>query len=154
MFQKNYGKNKKVKLNVSSDKNLSKTKINRNKSFFQRYSKKFSGKDLNKIILQTQVKRKESFDKKNEEDKSKKIQNNKSDMMLEQITQNIIDGDKNLNNPEIFYNEMFKNIMVTSRSGLSKSKSKSKSAIKHIKINKKASNTPKSLINSEKKLNT
>ena len=154
MFQKNYGKNKKVKLNVSSDKNLSKTKINRNKSFFQRYSKKFSGKDLNKIILQTQVKRKESFDKKNEEDKSKKIQNNKSDMMLEQITQNIIDGDKNLNNPEIFYNEMFKNIMVTSRSGLSKSKSKSKSTIKHTKINKKASNTPKSLINSEKKLST
>ena len=154
MFQKNYGKNKKVKLNVSSDKNLSKTKINRNKSFFQRYSKKFSGKDLNKIILQTQVKRKESFDKKNEEDKSKKIQNNKSDMMLEQITQNIIDGDKNLNNPEIFYNEMFKNIMVTSRSSLSKSKSKSKSTIKHTKINKKASNTPKSLINNEKKLNT
>ena len=72
-------------------------------------------------------------------------------MMLEQITQNIIDGDKNLNNPEIFYNEMFKNIMVTSRSGLSKSKSKSKSTIKHTKINKKASNTPKSLINNEKK---
>ena len=48
---------------------------------------------------------------------------------------------------------MFKNIMVTSRSSLSKSKSKSKSTIKHTKINKKASNTPKSLINNEKKLN-
>ena len=54
--------------------------------------------------------------------------------MLNQITQNIIDGDKNLNNPEIFYNELFKNIVVNSGSGSPKFKNnKSKSIKKHSK---------------------
>ena len=153
MFQKKYGKNKKVKLNVNmSEKNIKTARSNNRKSFFQRYSKKFSMKDIDKIKKQIEVKRKGSFDKKLEDEKSKKLQNNKSDMMLNQITQNIIDGDKNLNNPEIFYNEMFKNIMEISENH--KLKNKSKSTIKHSKINKKTSNMQKSLINNEKNLNT
>ena len=153
MFQKKYGKNKKVKLNVNMrEKNIKTARSNNRKSFFQRYSKKFSMKDIDKIKKQIEVKRKGSFDKKLEDEKSKKLQNNKSDMMLNQITQNIIDGDKNLNNPEIFYNEMFKNIMEISENH--KLKNKSKSTIKHSKINKKTSNMQKSLINNEKNLNT
>ena len=152
MFQKKYEKNKKVKLNASVEKNINKSKTKKSKSFFQRYSKKFSMKDIDNIKNQIEAKRNGSFEKKNEEEKSKKIRSNKNDMMLNQITQNIIDGDKNLNNPEIFYNEMFKNIMVTS--GSPKFKSKSKSTIKCSKINKKSSYTPKSLINNIKKLNT
>ena len=66
--------------------------------------------------INTNFKRKSSFDKKEEDIQSKMSQSKKSDFMLNQITQNIIDGDKNLNNPEIFYNEMFKNIVVNSSS--------------------------------------
>ena len=41
--------------------------------------------------------------------------------MLNIITQNIIDGDKNLNNPEIFYNELFANIIQNKKTDLSSS---------------------------------
>ena len=74
--------------------------------------------------------------------------------MLNQITQNIIDGDKNLNNPEIFYNEMFKNIVVNSSSCTPKVKNKSKSTKKHSKINKNFSSVRKSLISNEDNSNT
>ena len=90
----------------------------------------------------------------NEDTKSKKTINEKSDLMLNQITQNIIDGDKNLNNPETFYNEMFKNIVINS-TGTPKLKSKSKSSSKrHSRINKKILSIKKSLINNEENLNT
>lgn len=156
MFQKKYEKNKKVKIDVKFDKEkkeINKAKTNKSKSFFKRYSSHFSLKDLEKLTT-VEVKRKGSFDKMNEDTKSKKTINEKSDLMLNQITQNIIDGDKNLNNPETFYNEMFKNIVINS-TGTPKLKSKSKSSSKrHSRINKKILSIKKSLINNEENLNT
>ena len=156
MFQKKYEKNKKVKIDVKFDiekKEINKAKTNKSKSFFKRYSSHFSLKDLEKLTT-VEVKRKGSFDKMNKDTKSKKTINEKSDLMLNQITQNIIDGDKNLNNPETFYNEMFKNIVINS-TGTPKLKSKSKSSSKrHSRINKKISSIKKSLINNEENSNT
>ena len=139
-------------MNITVDNNFNKPRINKHKSFFQRYSSQFTIKDLEKLNDKI-VKRKHSFDKMNEEDKLKNGQNDKSDIMLNQITQNIIAGDQNLNNPETFYNEMFKNIMVSSsQPGSPKFKNKSKSTKK--RINKNFSSLRKSLLTNEENLNT
>jgi len=152
MFEKKYDKFKKVKLNYTINNNLNKPKINKHKSFFQRYSSQFTIKDFEKLNEKT-VKRKRSFDKMNEESKLKNGQNDKSDIMLNQITQNIIAGDQNLNNPEIFYNEMFKNIMVSSsQPGSPKFKNKSKSTKK--RINKNFSSMRKALLTNDENFNT
>jgi len=152
IFEKKYDKLKKVKLNITVDNNFNKQRINKHKSFFQRYSSQFTIKDLEKLN-EKMVKRKHSFDKMKEEDKLKNGQNDKSDIMLNQITQNIIAGDQNLNNPETFYNEMFKNIMVSSsQPGSPKFKNKSKSTKK--RVNKNFSSMRKSLLTNEENLNT
>ena len=152
IFEKKYDKLKKVKLNITVDNNFNKPRINKHKSFFQRYSSQFTIKDLEKLN-EKMVKRKHSFDKIKEEDKLKNGQNDKSDIMLNQITQNIIAGDQNLNNPETFYNEMFKNIMVSSsQPGSPKFKNKSKSTKK--RVNKNFSSMRKSLLTNEENLNT
>ena len=57
----------------------------------------------------------------NKEDKSKKAEKDESSAMINRITKNIIDGDKNLNNPEIFYNELFANIISNKNNDLSSS---------------------------------
>ena len=54
----------------------------------------------------------------NKEDKSKKAEKDESSVMINRITKNIIDGDKNLNNPEIFYNELFANIISNKNNDL------------------------------------
>ena len=72
--------------------------------------------------------------------------------MLNQITQNIIDGDKNLNNPEIYFNEMFKNFVQSSSIGTTKVKSQSPRW--HAKINKMNSNIRKLLTPNEINPNT
>ena len=59
--------------------------------------------------------------KPNKDEKEKKEGQNESNAMLNIITQNIIDGDKNLNNPEIFYNELFANIIQNKKTDLSSS---------------------------------
>ena len=61
--------------------------------------------------------------------------------MLNKITQNIIDGDKNLNNPEIFYNELFTNIIQNKNAfNIMKKKTiKNKSIDNKKVINKKKS---------------
>ena len=154
MCENKYDKVKKVKLNVNININNSNTnqiRINKRKSFFQRYTNNFGIKNSEKIEdTKTNTKRKGSFDKMNEDNQSKMFENKKSDLMLNQITQNIIDGDKNLNNPEIFYNELFKNIVVNSGSGSPKFKNnKSKSIKKHSKTNKNFSSMRNSLMSNE-----
>ena len=157
MCENKYDKLKKVKINVNveikNNSNANQPRINKRKSFFQRYSNFVGIKNLEKID-DINVKRKSSFEKKEEDIQSKMSQSKKSDFMLNQITQNIIDGDKNLNNPEIFYNEMFKNIVVNSSSCTPKVKNKSKSTKKHSKINKNFSSVRKSLISNEDNSNT
>ena len=150
MCENKYDKSKTVKFDVNFENSANKLKINKRKSFFQRYSSKFFMKDEKEPEIE--VKRKRSFDKGKDEGKNKKIQNNKSDIMLEQITQNIIDLDNNLNNPEIFYNEMFKNLVANSNPGSPKFKNKGKSNKKHTKI-KNFSSMRNPLIN-DKKFNT
>ncbi len=84
------------------------------------------------------------------DDKLKNL-NDKNDFMLDQITKNIIDGDKNLNNPEIFYNELFENIIDNKNA----TPRKFKSAKKHLrKNNKKSLSMKKYLIENEENLNT
>ena len=156
MGENKYDKLKKVKINVNVESknksNVNQPRINKRKSFFQRYSNFVGIKNLEKID-DIDVKRKSSFEKKEEDIQSKMSQSKKSDFMLNQITQNIIDGDKNLNNPEIFYNEMFKNIVVNSSSCTPKVKNKSKSTKKHSKI-KNFTSMRKSLISNEDNSNT
>ena len=94
----------------------------------------------------------------NKEDKLKKEEKDKNSMMLNKITQNIIDGDKNLNKPEIFYNELFANIIQNKNTFLSSSmimkniqfrKSLKNKGNEDKKINKKSSMLylmPKNLI--------
>lgn len=55
--------------------------------------------------------------------------------MLNKITQNIIEGDKNLNNPEIFYNELFAKIINNKNAEISSSK-----IIKNIRLRKTLKN--------------
>ena len=154
MCERKFVKLKNTKSDKSIDKHINKGRTIKGKSFFQRYSKQFLDKDLRKL-KEINLERKNSFDDKNHNNKHKKEQNNKSEFMLEQITQNIIAGDQNLNNPEIFYNEMFKNIIVSSSNpGSPKFKKKSKSTKKHSKINRNISSISKSLFTEEENLNT
>ena len=153
--QYNIKRDKKVKLIVTNDKinknanfELNKSRTGRRKSFFEKYSSQFSIKDLEQK-KQPELKRENSYDKIKED---RKLQINKSDVMLNQITQNIIDGDKNLNNPEIYFNEMFKNIVKSSSIGTTKVKSPSPR--RHAKINKMNSNIRKILTPSEINPNT
>ena len=152
MCENKFDKTKRVNFNANIDTSSKKLRINKRKSFFQRYSSQFSVRDFEKIKEVT-IKRKGSFDKINEDGKNKKVQYHKSDLMLDQITKNIIDLDNNLNNPEIFYNEMFKNLVVSSKPGSPKFKNKSRSTKKHSRINN-FSSLKKPLIISEKKVNT
>ena len=66
--------------------------------------------------------------------KKKKSEKDESSAMLNKITQNIIDGDKNLNNPQVFYNELFANIIQKKNTDLPtsiiKKKIKSRSSLK------------------------
>ena len=151
-----YDKVKKVifdpNIDINKNTSASKLRITKRKSFFQRYSGQFSMKEMDKF-KDIPVKRKGSFDKTNEDRKNKKVQNKNGDHMLNQITQNIIDLETNLNNPEIFYNEMFKNIVVSSKTASPNRKKKNKSA-KHYSRFNNFSNTRKALINNEEDLNT
>ena len=153
--QYNIKRDKKVKLIVTNDKinknanfELNKSRTGRRKSFFEKYSSQFSIKDLEQK-KQPELKRENSYDKIKED---RKLQINKSDVMLNQITQNIIDGDKNLNNPDIYFNEMFKNIVKSSSIGTTKVKSPSPR--RHAKINKMNSNIRKLLTPNEINPNT
>ena len=76
-----------------------------------------------------------------EGEKSKKNEKLESNKMLNRITQNIIDGDKNLNNPEIFYNELFTNIIQNKNAFniMKKKTMKNKSLDTKKAINKKKS---------------
>ena len=85
---------------------------------FKRQSKMFSlGKDIEIKNIQNKNTRRRTIEniktiKLNKDEKIKKDESN-SNAMLNQITRNIIEGDKNLNNPKIFYNELFANIIQT-----------------------------------------
>ena len=118
-------------------------------TFFKRNTKAFSlikeieGKnERTKIIRRKSVEyRKPNPKELNEEEKNKKIGKEQSNTMLNQITQNIIDGDKNLNNPEIFYNELFTNIIQNKNAFniMKKKTMKNKSLDTKKAINKKKS---------------
>ena len=85
-------------------------------TFFKRQSKLLSlGKEIEIKNEQNKNSRRRTLEnikaiKMNKDEKIKKDENN-SNAMLNQITRNIIEGDKNLNNPKIFYNELFANII-------------------------------------------
>ena len=123
--------------------------INTKHTFFQRNSKAVSlikeieGKnERSKLIRRRSVEYKKPNPKElNEEEKNKKIEKAESNKMLDRITQNIIDGDKNLNNPEIFYNELFTNIIQNKNTfNIMKKKTiKNKSIDNKKVINKKKS---------------
>jgi hypothetical protein len=143
---KKYDNHYNTKIVVRQPKN---SVINTRHTFFTRNSKSFSllkemeGKtERPKIIRRKSVEIMKPNPKKlNEEEKSKKIEINGSNKMLNRITQNIIDGDKNLNNPEIFYNELFTNIIQNKNAfNIMKKKTiKNKSIDNKKVINKKKS---------------
>ena len=78
-----------------------------------------------------------------EANKDNKSEKDGSNAMLNKITQNIIDGDKNLNNPQIFYNELFTNIIHNKNTYFS-----TKMVIKNIQIQNSSINRG----NEEKKI--
>ena len=86
--KKKFDKILKAKLDNNIDKNINKARINKRKSFFQRYSSQILDRDSGKSN-EISLKRKNSFDKAKDINKSKKELNDKSDIMLNQITQNI-----------------------------------------------------------------
>ena len=109
-------------------------------TFFKRCSKFFSLIKENEIKNeQIRKPKRKSMDslkdiKANKDDKEKKSEKDESSAMLNKITQNIIDGDKNLNNPQVFYNELFANIIQKKNTDLPtsiiKKKIKSRSSLK------------------------
>ena len=88
--------------------------ISPKKTFFKRVSKILSltkETDIKNESRSLKRKSSKSVNTINKEEKDKKVEKDESSAMLNIITQNIIDGEKNLNNPEIFYNELFSNII-------------------------------------------
>ena len=155
---KNKKNNSKNLLNITANKNL----MYKRKSFFERHIGKFplifnrDKKDNNVMKKKLSVanishnKVQNTVITEHKDDKLKNL-NDKNDFMLDQITKNIIDGDKNLNNPEIFYNELFENIIDNKNA----TPRKFKSAKKHLrKNNKKSLSMKKYLIENEENLNT
>ena len=93
--------------------NRSSSVISNKRSFFKNNTKNLYTDTKNEQIqnLKTQSIENHNIFKLDREEKRKKKEENENNAMLNQITQNIIEGDKNLNNPEIFYNELFANII-------------------------------------------
>ena len=88
-------------------------------TFFRRNSKVFSLIKENDIKNEQRRRQKrksigyikESKINKDEKDKKSEKEKDEGSDMLNQITRNIIEGERNLNNPEIFYNQLFANII-------------------------------------------
>ena len=155
---KNKKNSSKNLLNITANKKL----MYKRKSFFERHIGKLplivnrDKKDNNVMKKKLSVanishnKVQNTVITEHKDDKLKNL-NDKNDFMLDQITKNIIDGDKNLNNPEIFYNELFENIIDNKNA----TPRKFKSAKKHLKKNnKKSLSMKKYLIENEENLNT
>ena len=155
---KNKKNSSKNLLNITANKKL----MYKRKSFFERHIGKLplivnrDKKDNNVMKKKLSVanishnKVQNTVITEHKDDKLKNL-NDKNDFMLDQITKNIIDGDKNLNNPEIFYNELFENIIDNKNA----TPRKFKSAKKHLrKNNKKSLSMKKYLIENEENLNT
>ena len=157
-FQKDVAFQKKIKLIVLNKydshyntkivtKQPKNSIINTKHTFFSRNSralsliKEIEGKNERpKLVRRRSV---ESMKPKeiNDEEKNKKYEKEQSNKMLNRITQNIIDGEKNLNNPEKFYNELFTNIIQNKNTfNIMKKKTiKNKSIDNKKVINKKKS---------------
>ena len=152
---KKYNSHYNTKIIVKQNKN---SVINSKHTFFTKNSKAFSlikeieGKNERpKLIRRKSVEPMKPKPKElSDEEKSKKSEIQTSNKMLNKITQNIIDGDKNLNNPEIFYNELFSNIIQNKNAfNIMKKKTiKNKSLDNKKVINKKKSILLSSINNS------
>ena len=123
---------------ISSTKNLRNSmknrfirKVTRVSSFISPKNTFYKNSKILSIIKESEVKSNQFRNQRrktleniktiNKSDKSKKAEKEKSSAMINRITKNIIDGDKNLNNPEIFYNELFANIINNKNNDLTSS---------------------------------
>ena len=148
----NITNNIKIKNNViNSVKKITKynKSISNKKTFLQRNSKTLSlTKELGLKSDENKIKNKFSLQipkklKSSKIQNIKKVEEKNSSVMLDLITKNIIEGEKNLNNPEIFYNELFTSIIQSNSKESSKKNIKIKNSIKNKsldnkKINKKS----------------
>ena len=151
VIKKNNNNNNKT--NCSANRNIKKAitkslSVVRSKhTFYKRCSQilPLGGKDseIKNETNKNMRRRTIEYIKVNKDDKIKKNGKNKdeSDIMINRITRNIIAGEQNLNNPNIFYNELFTNIIQNKNTESQSSKMRSiqsRNSIKKRSIKKKS----------------
>ena len=149
LFQNKYNKGNNNNINTTYNTHIN-TKITKKgtrsssfitlkNTYFKRGSKRLSIIKENDIKNEQRSLRGSAIERaktiKFEKDDNKKNEKDENNAMLDKITQNIIDGDKNLNNPNIFYNELFANIIHNKNANIS-----STSVINNIQLRKTLKN--------------
>ena len=142
MIIKKYDNQNIPKIVVTQPKNNDKNNNNIKHTYLRRSSKLLSfmqeieGKKENKLRLvrRNSDEPRKSMDINDEGLFKKKDKKEGSNKILNRITQNIIDGDKNLNNPERFYNELFNSIINKKASNIKSKKTTKKKSVDSKKI--------------------
>ena len=142
MIIKKYDNQNIPKIVVTQPKNNDKNNNNIKHTYLRRNSKllpfmqEIEGKKENKLRLvrRNSDEPRKSMDINDEGLFKKKDKKEGSNKILNRITQNIIDGDKNLNNPERFYNELFNSIINKKTSNIKSKKTTKKKSVDSKKI--------------------